>query len=130
MAVEAMSVDWRAYVDAQDKAVTDITNARLDGIDRAIKVALDANEMAITKAELAADKRFASVNEFRQTLTDQTATFATKPSVDALHAAFEARLEAQRQAHDAEIKSIWKVVWALSGALAAIQAFLQVIPAN
>lgn len=125
-----VEVTWKEYTDTLIKAATETTNARLDGIDRAIKVALDANSVAILKAEEAADKRFASVNEFRQTLSDQTATFATKPSVDALHAAFEARLESQRLAHDAEIKSIWKVVWALSGALAAIQAFLQIMPSN
>lgn len=39
------------------------------------KAALEAAEKAINKAEQATERRFASVNEFRQTLTDQAASF-------------------------------------------------------
>ncbi len=44
----------------------------------AIAAALAAAEKAVTKAEEASSKRFESVNEFRQTLSDQTATFLTR----------------------------------------------------
>ena len=40
--------------------------------------ALQAAEKAVTKAELAAEKRFESVNEFRNQLKDQTGTFITR----------------------------------------------------
>ncbi len=50
----------------------------------AINAALQAAEKAVTKAENATEKRFDSVNEFRQTLTDQTKTFASLERVDAL----------------------------------------------
>ncbi len=39
--------------------------------DNAVKNALETSEKAIIKAEDATEKRFASVNEFRQTLADQ-----------------------------------------------------------
>lgn len=42
-----------------------------------------AAEKAIQKAELATEKRFESVNEFRQQLVDQSQTFATKETVQA-----------------------------------------------
>jgi hypothetical protein len=42
----------------------------------AVTTALANTEKAIGKAELATEKRFDSVNEFRLTLSDQTATFA------------------------------------------------------
>ena len=42
---------------------------------KAVDAALVAQEKAIIKAETATEKRFESVNEFRQTLTDQTNTF-------------------------------------------------------
>jgi len=48
---------------------------RFDAQEKAVIAALAAADRANTKAELAADKRFDAVNEFRQTLTDQTATF-------------------------------------------------------
>lgn len=111
-----LSVSIRDYIDAQDKAVTDITNARLDGIDRAIKVALEANAVAILKAEQATEYRLAGLNEFRQSLNDQTKDYATK-----------AELEALRSTHAAEIKGLQKVVYAITGAIAVIQVLLQFI---
>jgi hypothetical protein len=50
--------------------------------DKQIGLALSAAEKAVTKAETATEKRFDSVNEFRQTLTDQTKTFASTERVD------------------------------------------------
>jgi len=50
-----------------------------------IKAALDAAEKAIGKSEAAYEKRFEAVNEFRQTLSDQAATFM--PRTEALQRA-------------------------------------------
>lgn len=44
----------------------------------------EAVEKAVTKAEVATEKRFDGVNEFRQTLTDQNKTFASAERVDGL----------------------------------------------
>jgi hypothetical protein len=49
--------------------------------DAAVKAALTAAETAVNKAEVATEKRFESVNEFRKTLTDQTAQFMTRDEV-------------------------------------------------
>jgi hypothetical protein len=46
--------------------------------DKAISAALLAAKEAVTKAETASDKRFENVNEFRQTLSDQTSTFVPR----------------------------------------------------
>jgi len=46
--------------------------------EQAVAFALQAAEKAVTKAELAAEKRFESVNEFRNQLKDQTGTFITR----------------------------------------------------
>ncbi len=67
---------------AEDKRITE----RLYNIEREFhehilsatvenKAALEAAEKAINKAEQATERRFQSVNEFRQTLTDQAASF-------------------------------------------------------
>jgi hypothetical protein len=44
--------------------------------------AFECSEKAIDKAELAAEKRFESVNAFRQTLSEQTSTFMPRTEVD------------------------------------------------
>jgi|ERR1051326_2162380 hypothetical protein len=60
--------------------------AALTAQDEKVQLALTSAEKAITKAETATEKRFEAVNEFRQTLSDQAATFATKEKVDDLSA--------------------------------------------
>jgi hypothetical protein len=57
--------------DAQQKALTDA----LQSAEKAVTAALTAANTAVGKAETANEKRLDSVNEFRQTLVDQAATF-------------------------------------------------------
>jgi hypothetical protein len=45
--------------------------------------ALQATEKAITKAEIATERRFEGVNEFRKTLSDQTNTFVARAEIEA-----------------------------------------------
>ena len=45
---------------------------------------LASSDRAISKAEVATEKRFESVNEFRQTLSDQTKSFISKVEFEAL----------------------------------------------
>jgi hypothetical protein len=56
---------------------------------QAIDAALAAAEKAVQKAEMASERRFEGVNEFRQTLSDQAGTFATKDAVNALTSRFD-----------------------------------------
>jgi hypothetical protein len=53
-------------------------DAMLAERDKQISLALTAAEKAVTKAEVATEKRFESVNEFRLTLSDQTKTFVSR----------------------------------------------------
>jgi hypothetical protein len=75
---------------AQKEAVT----AALTAADRAVQAALISAEKAVNKAEDAAGERFKAVNEFRQTLTDQAATFLTRAEYDAAHKAVDDRINA------------------------------------
>ena len=64
-----------------DRRFTDLASQldrRFMDSERAVQAALAAAEKAVIKAETAAERRFASVNEFRQTLTDQATTFMTR----------------------------------------------------
>lgn len=65
--------------DAQTRAIDAAITAQRAAID----AALIAANQATTKAEAATELRFQSVNEFRQTLSDQAATFATRTEAEA-----------------------------------------------
>ncbi len=58
-----------------------------------IAVALAASEKAITKAEIAHERRFESVNEFRATLADQQATLLPRTEYSVQHKAITDRIE-------------------------------------
>jgi hypothetical protein len=59
--------------------------------DRAL-VALASADKAVSKAEIATEKRFESVNEFRQTLSDQTQSFVSRVEFEALRETNAARI--------------------------------------
>jgi hypothetical protein len=59
-------------------ALKELMLAMFAGNERALAIALEANEKRVATALAENDKHFASVNEFRGTLTDQAATFITR----------------------------------------------------
>jgi hypothetical protein len=75
--VDAKLVTLRTVIDSQaDKVV----------------LALASADRAVSKAEIATDKRFESVNEFRAALSDQTRTFVSKIEFDAIRDTNVARI--------------------------------------
>lgn len=74
--------------EAQQVAVKDALTSQ----EKAVAAALAAAKEAVAKAETASEKRFDAVNEFRQTLTDQTNTFLPRPEYNAQHKALEDRV--------------------------------------
>jgi hypothetical protein len=68
---------------------------RFEAQSSAIAAALLAAEKAVTKAEVATERRFEGVNEFRQALSDQTASFITR-----------VEWEAQRKAEDERVRTL------------------------
>ena len=57
---------------------------RFEAQGQAVVAALTSAEKAVQKAEIATEKRFESVNEFRQALNDQTKTFPSQIELEAL----------------------------------------------
>ena len=55
----------------------------LEAAEKAVQAALTAAKEAVTKSEVAAEKRFESVNEFRGQLQDMIETLVSKIEVDA-----------------------------------------------
>jgi hypothetical protein len=84
--------DHRRMLDERYATQTKALDAAFKAAEQAVAVALSNAEKATTKAEAAADKRFDAVNEFRQVLTDQTATFLPRTEYDTAHAALNDRV--------------------------------------
>lgn len=79
------------YIQLNEKII------RLEEIQKSqkenISLALTAAEKAIIKAEAATEKRFDSVNEFRQTLETQQQTFITSKEAEAKFQAIDDKIE-------------------------------------
>ncbi len=97
---DAKFVTFRTLVDSQAEKVA---------------LALSAAEKAISKAETATEKRFDSVNEFRQTLTDQAGQFITRMEFDQFKETVTNQLYAMDQKFDAVVKPLSEYVSSQQG---------------
>lgn len=84
--------DRHEYYEQRFRDLDGLFSRRMEDADRAIQSALASAEKAKDKADSALEKRFEAVNEFRQALTDQTATFLTRKEYDAAHQALVDRV--------------------------------------
>lgn len=75
---ESREARMRETVETLEKAVASGFDAR----EKIVNGAFAANREAIVKAELSIEKRLDSVNEFRKTLSDQTASFVPRQELD------------------------------------------------
>ena len=66
---------------------------RFTAMDEKTSLALAGSEKAVSKAETATEKRFDAVNEFRGTLSDQTATLLPRAEASARFAAYDGKFE-------------------------------------
>lgn len=66
---------------------------RIDAVKENVTTAMLAADKAISKAEGSTEKRFESVNEFRQTLSDQAVNFLSRNEYHANHAALIEKIE-------------------------------------
>ena len=85
---------------AAEKAVNDRAEAqermfheRLEQYRHEVELAFTASDRAITKAELATEKRFESVNEFRAQLSDQAARFMPRGETESMVSAVRGELD-------------------------------------
>jgi tetrahydromethanopterin S-methyltransferase subunit G len=67
---------------AQLVSLKEHLESRINALEKQVLAAMDASEKAITKAELAAEKRFEGVNEFRSSLDDSNKLNARQTEVD------------------------------------------------
>jgi hypothetical protein len=121
-----------ARIDALQKIMDERDNRygqRFEAQQENVASALQAAEKAVTKAEEAANKRFDSVNEFRQTLTDQAASFMSKAEADARLKANEdkitaltARLDDERSRGEGAT-TLWAIIVGVIGVAVLVIGF-------
>ena len=108
--------------DAQQEAV----GAALQSAKEAVANALSAAKEAVIKAETAVEKRFESVNEFRQTLTDQSLTFMNKDAAEIRFKGLEGKIDEVAKRLDAirsqEVGagSLWGILLGIAGLIGVI----------
>lgn len=81
VALETGLAALREVLDERDERY----KQRGDSQDAAVKIAVSNSEKAIGKAEIATEKRFEGVNEFRQTLADQAAALMPRAEYAVQH---------------------------------------------
>ena len=109
---EAKFVTFKTMIDAQADQVQLALQATTTAIDKAEI----ATQKAIEKAEIANDNRFASVNEFRAQLGDQSRTFATLERVDLLFNQLGQRFEEYKAGTEARLLEMVTRVTAMEAA--------------
>ena len=93
-----------------------------------------AQAEAVSKAEVASEKRFDSVNEFRKTLSDQTATFATRADLDAAKELLSSKVDGLKTRADrgagtiAGVGTSWGYLIGVAGFLTAVIALVHSWP--
>ncbi len=90
--VDQRFAQMKEQLDERYATQTKALDKAFDASAEAVQVALSNAEKATQKAEAAAERRFDSVNEFRQTLSDQALSFLTRAEYDAAHGALADRV--------------------------------------
>lgn len=88
--------------DAQQLAM----KTAFDAADKAVQAALQAAKEATVKAEMAADKRFDAVNEFREQQADIIARFLLRAEYDASHKALVEKTDESTSRMNAQLAAL------------------------
>lgn len=122
----------RLLIDERDR----LYNERADAQTKALQDTLAATKESADKAAAELTKRFDSVNEFRNTLSDQAGTFISKDETKALFVATDVRFKAMEdninknaaklddmQSRAAGASSLWAIIAGVAVLVLAIGGF-------
>lgn len=116
----------RLLIDERDR----LYNERSEARTKALEDTLAATKEAADKAAGELTKRFDSVNEFRQTLSDQAQTFAAKDSVEIRFKALEENINKNAtelsaiQSRSAGATQLWTIIAAAIALIAVVGGFV------
>jgi hypothetical protein len=92
----ATDVSLREYLIALIHAAEQRSDARFESMKDQVAAAFRSSQEAISKAELAADKRFEAVNEFRAVLSDQQRDLVTRQVLSSVQEKLEEAISRNR----------------------------------
>jgi hypothetical protein len=87
--IESLALHFHKILEERDLRY----EQRFEAAQAAFHDALAAQEKAVTKAEIASEKRFDAVNEFRAQLADQATTFLPRQEYQARHDALTEKVD-------------------------------------
>jgi hypothetical protein len=111
----------RATRDRQDALRNEMVNL-FAAQDKAIMAAMAAAERAVGKSEIATEKRFDAVNEFRAQLSDQAATFLPRAEFDRVTTAITEKIDASNKTFSERLDDLRASRDTTSGKSAGINA--------
>lgn len=123
--LELLDRQQQALINERDRQYAQ----RFAAQEAATNISLSAAKEAVAKAEDAADRRFASVNEFRQSLDDQSRTLMPRSEAEARFKAIEDKTANNTQvlqsiqASDEGASSTWALVAAVIFFIIALGTF-------
>jgi hypothetical protein len=89
----SVTEERNSHVEAEIKSLQIMMRTMFDSAERSVATALESAERSVSKAEIATDKRFESVNEFRHALNDLSARMAQRQEVDVRFLSVISRVE-------------------------------------
>lgn len=107
---------------------------RFEAMDEKTSLALTSSKEAVTKAEIATEKRFDAVNEFRGTLSDQAATLLPRAEANARFGSYDEKLEDLKK--ESAISKRWSlttvvaIIFGAAGIIIGLVGILTRLPAK
>ncbi len=93
---------------------------RFEAAEKSVAQALSAAKEAVVKAETASEKRFDSVNEFRNTLKDQQSSLIPRIEADNRFKSIEEKIDALKGSSAAGANWLWGLLISLAVAVAIV----------
>jgi len=109
------------HVVALLNAYDEKNNARFESMQQSTNQSLRSAEQAVLKAETAAERRFESVNEFRNTLSDQQRNLMPRSEVAVVAGALTDKIAGLEAALSAKVNALEKQFDALQAERRGIQ---------
>ena len=88
-----MGVDLRAYLESIISERQRQYDVRFEAQEKAVQAALTAAKEAVTKAEIATEKRFDTTNEWRSAMSDRDRNYLTIAQYEADQATTRTKIE-------------------------------------
>lgn len=102
--MDKISIDIRGYVDERIRDIRDIIDTRYGELVHRMEYRAEVSQTALKEAKTELSARLAGMNEFRDTIKDLIASFATRAELDALKD--QVKTHTTRAEHDALIARI------------------------